>query len=116
MTDCIFCKIINKQIPTDFLFEDDLVAAFKDARPLAPVHVLIISKQHIESAADFSSSNEQLAGRLIMAAKKIADDLGISQDGYKLLLRVGKNGGQEVPHVHLHLIGGAKLAENIRPL
>ncbi len=114
--DCIFCKIANKEIPTEFLYEDDLVAAFKDIRPIAPVHILIIPKRHIESIADLKDSDQQLAGGLIMVAKKLAQDFGIAQKGYKLLFRVGRHGGQEVPHVHLHLIGGAPLAEGIRPI
>ena len=112
--DCVFCKIIDKEIPVDFLYEDDLVVAFKDARPIVPVHVLIIPKRHIESVGDLKESDETLAGRLIMVAKKLAEELGIAQSGYKLLFRVGKNGGQEVPHIHLHLLGGGRLTENIR--
>ncbi len=114
MTNCIFCKIAKKEVPTDFLYEDDLVAAFKDIRPIAPVHVLIIPKEHIEAVTELE--NETLAGRMIIAARKVAQQLGIAQGGYKLLFRVGEDGGQEVPHLHLHLLGGAKLSENIRPI
>jgi len=114
MKDCIFCKIVNKEIPAEFLYEDDLVVAFKDAKPIVPVHVLIIPKEHIESVADMEDGHEILAGRLIMAAKKLADKLSIAEGGYKLLFRVRDNGGQEVPHVHLHLLGGGKMSENIR--
>ena len=114
MKDCIFCKIANKEIPAEILFEDNLVAAFKDAKPIVPVHVLIIPKEHIESIADMGDKHEALAGRLIMAARKIAEKLGIATDGYKLLFRVRHNGGQEVPHIHLHLLGGGKMSENIR--
>lgn len=112
--DCIFCKIVSKEIPAEILYEDDLVVAFRDIKPIAPVHILIIPKAHIESVNDLN--DEILAGRLIMVAKKIAKDLGIAQGGYKLLIRTGRDGGQEVPHVHLHLLGGAKLIENIRPM
>lgn len=114
--DCIFCKIANKELPAELLYEDDLVAAFKDIKPIAPVHVLVVPKEHIESVASLKDEHEVLAGRLIMVAKKIAEQLGIGQSGYKLLLRVGGDGGQEVPHIHLHLLGGAKLSENIRPI
>jgi histidine triad (HIT) family protein len=114
--DCIFCKIANKEIPVEFLYEDDLVVAFRDAKPIAPVHVLIIPREHIESIADLQEKHEKLAGRMIMAAKKLADKAGISQNGYKLLFRVKKHGGQEVAHIHLHLIGGAQLAEGIHPV
>lgn len=116
MKRCIFCKIINREIPTKFLYEDDLVVAFRDINPIAPVHVLVIPKKHIESVADATRADEQLMGRLVLTAKKIAEDLKVSRDGYKLLFRVGKHGGQEVEHIHLHLIGGAQLLENIRPV
>lgn len=114
--DCLFCKIAQKEIPSDFVYEDDQVFAFKDIHPLAPVHILIIPKRHIESINDLNDTDEGLAGHLILTAKKIAADLKISENGYKLLFRVGKNGGQEVEHVHLHLIGGTKLYEEIRPI
>lgn len=114
--DCIFCKIANKEIPAGLLYEDDLVVAFKDIHPIAPVHVLVIPKSHIESVNDLKENNEILAGRLIMVAKDLAKKLGIADKGYKLLLRTGSDGGQEVPHIHLHLLGGAKLSENIHPV
>jgi len=113
---CIFCKIAKKEIPSEFLYEDDLVVAFRDIHPIAPVHVLVIPKKHIENVTDIQNGDERLMGRLILAAKKIADDLKISKEGYKLLFRVGKHGGQEVEHIHLHLIGGAKLREIIEPI
>lgn len=112
---CIFCKIANKEIPADILFEDDNILAFKDAHPLAPVHILIIPKEHIESIDDLEEGHASLVGKMFLVAKNIAKDLNISEKGYKLLFRVGKDGGQEVPHIHLHLIGGAKLFEEIRP-
>jgi len=113
MDKCVFCKIVDKEIPVEFLYEDDLVVAFKDAKPIVPVHLLIIPKKHIESVADMEAVDEALAGRLIMIAKKMAEQLGISKGGYKLLLRVRSDGGQEVPHIHLHLLGGGALKENI---
>lgn len=116
MSDCIFCKIANKEIPAEFLYEDDLVVAFRDAKPIAPIHILIIPKKHIESITDLEENDELLAGRMVVVAKKLAEQKRISEDGYKLLFRVGRHGGQEVPHIHLHLIGGAPLSENIRPI
>lgn len=113
---CIFCKIAKKELRTDILFEDEEVVAFKDIKPIAPVHILVIPKKHIDSVANIKNNDTPLMGKLIMVAKKIADELEISKDGYKLLIRVGKNGGQEVSHIHLHLLGGAKLSENIRPV
>src|SRR4030042_3362302 len=116
MKDCIFCRISRKEIAADITYEDDLVVAFRDARPIAPVHVLVIPKKHIESIKDISEKDEKLMGRIILAAKKIADELKISEKGYKLLIRVGEHGGQEVGHIHLHLLGGAKLREIIEPI
>ncbi|MCK5412980.1 MAG: histidine triad nucleotide-binding protein [Candidatus Pacebacteria bacterium] len=106
--ECIFCKIINKELPADIVFEDDDVIAFNDINPIAPVHVLVIPKRHISSVVDIKSEDSDLMGKLIFTAKKIADNSGVSQKGYKLLFRVGKDGGQEVQHIHLHLIGGKK--------
>jgi histidine triad (HIT) family protein len=116
MSECIFCKIANKEIPTEFLYEDDLVVAFRDIHPIAPVHILIIPKRHIVGSAELKDNDEELAGRMIMAANKIAKELKISEKGYKLLIRAGEYGGQEVPHLHLHLIGGARLSEDIKPI
>lgn len=113
---CIFCKIVKKELCADILFEDEEVVAFKDIKPIAPVHILVIPKKHIDSVANIKNNDILLMGKLIMVAKKIADELEISKDGYKLLIRVGKNSGQEVSHIHLHLLGGAKLFENIRPV
>jgi histidine triad (HIT) family protein len=113
---CIFCKIINKEIPAEIVYEDNDILAFKDVHPIAPVHILIIPKRHIESINDLKKEDSALAGHLIITAEKIAKDFDISEKGYKLLFRVGKWGGQEVPHIHLHLIGGAKLTEEIRPV
>lgn len=116
VSECVFCKIVKGEIPAEFLYKDDLVVAFRDIYPLAPVHVLIIPQKHIEKVTDVSEKDEKLMGRLILAAKKVADNLKISKKGYKLLIRVGEYGGQEIPHLHLHLIGGARLSEDIHPL
>ena len=113
---CVFCKIARKEIPVDIAYEDAELLAFKDANPIAPVHILIIPKKHIETVNDLTESDADLIGRLVLTAKKIAEELEISEPGYKLLFRVGEYGGQEVPHIHLHLIGGAKLYEEIRPI
>jgi histidine triad (HIT) family protein len=113
--DCVFCKIINKEIPASVVYEDEDILAFKDVRPLAPVHILIIPKKHIESLNDLTEKDIDLAGRMLLVARKIAVDFDISPKGYKLLTRVGEWGGQEVAHLHMHLIGGVRLFENIRP-
>lgn len=113
MEDCIFCKFANKKISKDFIYEDEDILAFEDIHPLAPIHILIIPKRHIESVVDLTEENIELMGRIILTAKKIADKVGISENGYKLLFRVGRHGGQEVKHIHLHLIGGGMLSEDI---
>jgi len=116
MKDCIFCKIANKQIPAKIVFEDKDVIAFHDIHPIAPVHVLIIPKKHIPTIDDLKEEDTLLIGKLIQRAKEIARELNTAQIGYKLLFRVKKGGGQEIDHIHLHLLGGAKLYEEIRPL
>jgi histidine triad (HIT) family protein len=118
MEECIFCKIVQKKIPAEILYEDDLVIAFPDINPIAPVHILIIPKKHIASVNDLTDQpkDEKIAGRLILVARQLAAKKKIDQKGYKLLMRTGVHGGQEVPHIHLHLLGGVKLSENIKPL
>ena len=113
--NCIFCKIINKEIPADIIFEDSDVLAFKDIHPIAPVHILIIPKEHIPTIDDLAETERDLVGKMILTAQKLARKLKTSEGGYKLLFRVKGWGGQEVDHIHLHLIGGAKLSENIHP-
>ena len=98
------------------VYEDKLMMAFKDIHPIAPVHILIIPKKHIASINDIEEGDVELLGKMIITARNIASELKISEGGYKLLFRTGKDGGQEVDHIHLHLIGGAALHEEIRPL
>lgn len=112
----IFTKIINKEIPADIVYEDEEILAFKDIHPLAPVHVLIIPKKEIPSINDLEDADQALIGKMFLVARNIARDLNISEKGYKLLFRVGEHGGQEIEHIHLHLIGGARLHEDIRPV
>ncbi|HAV10958.1 MAG TPA: histidine triad nucleotide-binding protein [Candidatus Moranbacteria bacterium] len=116
MEECIFCKIAKKEINAEALFEDDDIIAFRDIKPIAPIHVLLIPKRHIGSVAEISEDDALLMGKLIFQAKRLARELGTEEGGYKLLFRVGSDGGQEVPHIHLHLIGGAPLFEEIRPI
>ena len=111
----VFTKIINKEILADVLYEDDDVLAFRDIHPLAPVHVLIIPKREIPSIESLESCDALLVGKMVLIARDVARHLNISEKGYKLLFRVGRDGGQEIPHIHLHLIGGARLHEDIRP-
>jgi histidine triad (HIT) family protein len=106
----IFSKIINKEIPANIVFESDNVLAFKDINPQAPVHILIIPKIEISSVTDINGNeHSELLGEMIDAANKIAKDLGIAKDGFRLVFNCGENGGQEVYHLHLHLLGGRKM-------
>lgn len=116
MENCIFCKIAEGDIPTDFLYESEYVLAFRDIQPIAPVHVLIIPKKHIASVNDVEQGEQNVMGELFIAARDVAKRLQIADDGYKLLIRTGAHGGQEVPHIHIHVIGGAQLTENIHPI
>jgi len=102
MSDCIFCKIISKDIPTDLLYEDDVCVIFPDIKPIAKTHLLIISKKHIPTIADMEDGDEKIVGHMVKQAKEIAKEKGLT--GYKLQFNVGKDGGQEVFHIHLHLI------------
>jgi histidine triad (HIT) family protein len=114
MEETVFDKIIRREIPADIVLETDELIAFHDIHPLAPVHILIIPKRRIETIDDLEDGDAGLMGRMIIAARNIARDLNISRKGYKLLFRVGHDGGQEIPHIHLHLVGGARLSEGIR--
>jgi len=107
--DCIFCKIIHGEIPSSKVYEDDLVFAFKDINPEAPVHFLIVPKLHIESMAVIEPSHHALIGHIHSVAKQLAEELGIDAHGYRLLTNVGKDGGQSVFHLHYHLLGGRQL-------
>jgi len=106
--DCIFCKIINKEIPTDLIYEDDKFLVIKDIKPLAPMHLLVITKKHIPSVDQLGVDDKELVGELILVAQKIAREQGVSQTGYRLGFNVGKGAGQIVDHLHLHLLGGWK--------
>lgn len=116
MAETVFSKIIRKEIPADIVYEDDEILCFKDIHPIAPVHILIIPKKPIESIALMEDGDEVIVGKMFRVARDIARDLKISEKGYKLVIRVGRDGGQEVAHLHLHLIGGARLSENIHPV
>lgn len=105
----IFSKIIGKEIPATIVYEDDLVLAFKDIAPQAPVHILIVPKKEIATTNDVAPEDEITLGRLFTAAAKIAKDTGIAENGYRLMINCNKDGGQEVFHLHMHLLGGRPL-------
>lgn len=100
--ECLFCKIINKEVPSDIVYEDDKVIAFKDIHPKAPLHLLIIPKKHIPSVDHLEIEDKTLMGELILAAKKIAKEKNLK--GYKLQINVGRPAGQLIDHLHLHLL------------
>ena len=104
--DCIFCKIINNDIPTEFLYENDRLVVFKDINPLAPIHLLLVPKKHIRSINDLEGSDAAIVSELIMTAKEMAEKMSVNKSGYRIFFNVEKGGGQEVFHLHLHLIGG----------
>ena len=105
----IFSKIIAKEIPADIVYEDDLVLAFKDIAPQAPVHILIIPKKEIPTANDVTEADEITLGRMFIVAAKIAKEQNIAESGYRLMINCNKDGGQEVYHLHMHILGGRKL-------
>lgn len=113
MEDCIFCKIISRQIPSTTVYEDDRVLAFNDINPVAPVHVIIIPKQHIENVNGLTPDNASVVADIHLAARKIAEKLNIADKGYRLINNCGSDAGQTVFHLHYHLIGGLKLGAKI---
>lgn len=109
MSDCIFCKIANKEIPANVIYEDDKILAFHDLSPVAPQHVLIIPKVHIESMNDLSEESVAVVGHIFAKVKSIAKQLGIDDSGYRVVSNCGEEGGQTVGHLHFHLAGGRQM-------
>ena len=107
--DCLFCSIANKEIPSDIVYEDDKVLASKDISPAAPVHVLIIPKEHYTSALDINEGNADIIAHIFTVASKLAKELGVDKEGFRIVNNCGKDGGQTVGHIHFHLLGGRNL-------
>jgi len=107
--DCIFCDIVSKKIPTDFLFTNDNLVVFRDINPSAPVHLLIVPKKHIRSINELTENESNIVSEMIITGKQMAEKEKISDSGYKLLFNVEKGGGQIIFHLHLHLMGGWKV-------
>lgn len=116
MENCIFCKIVSKEIPAKIFQETEDVLAFEDVNKIAPIHILIVPKKHIKSMNEITNEQEKIISEMFLVARDLAKELKISENGYKLLIRTGVDGGQEVPHLHLHLIGGIRLFEEIHPV
>lgn len=114
MEDCLFCKIVNGEIPSSKVYEDEEILAFNDINPVAPVHVLIIPKKHITSLAHIQEGEEEIISKIFRVINKIAEEKGVKESGYRVVTNVGEDGGQVVKHLHFHLIAGEKLGENIR--
>jgi len=109
--DCVFCRIVAGEIPADIVYQDKALLAFRDIHPQAPTHILIVPKSHIASLADITAKHQALMGRIILLARDLAEKEGISDGGYRLSVSTGADGGQLVPHVHFHLLGGRKLSD-----
>lgn len=105
--DCIFCKIINNEIPSTRVYEDDTIIAFNDINPIAPVHILVVPKVHINSLMELE--NNELLIHILEVIKQIAKEQGIDKDGFRVVTNIGENAGQEVKHLHFHILGGTKL-------
>ena len=111
--ECIFCKIVAGEIPSDIIYQDNEFIAFRDIEPQAPVHILIVPREHIASVNALTEEHTSLTGRLTLLARQLAVKENIAESGYRLVINCGSEGGQIVPHLHLHLIGGTKLDDRI---
>lgn len=107
--DCLFCKINNKEIPADIVYEDDKVLAFRDINPQAPIHTLIIPHRHISSLNEANADDQELLGYMVLVAAQIAKDNGVDESGYRLVMNCNEHGGQTVFHIHLHILAGRQL-------
>jgi len=107
--DCVFCKIVAGEIPSDILYQDEEVIAFRDINPIAPTHLLIVSKKHIPSLLHLTDAEAPLIGHMTKIANQLAKEHGVAESGYRLVINCGKEGGQLVPHLHMHLLGGRVL-------
>lgn len=109
MENCIFCKIVAKEIPSEIIYEDDNMIAFKDIEPAGPTHILFIPKKHIKSLDSVADEDKLLIGEMLIKIKKVAKDLGLNKEGYRVINNCGAFGGQTVDHLHFHLIGGRQM-------
>ncbi len=111
--DCIFCKIVTGEIPSDILYRDEEVIAFRDINPQAPVHVLVIPREHIAFLSDLTEEQSGLLGRMAAVANRLAKSEGIAEKGYRIAVNCAEQGGQLVPHLHMHLLGGRQLSSQL---
>jgi len=108
--DCIFCRIVTGEVPSDVVHRTDLVVAFRDLNPQAPVHVLVVPRRHIDDAAAIGPADAEVLADMFMAARQVAETEGIAERGYRLLFNLGEDASNSVPHLHLHVVGGRRLA------
>ena len=108
--DCGFCKLVAGEMDVSFLYESDDIVAFRDINPKAPVHILVVPRKHIPKISDVKDADQLLLGRMLSIAKELAEKEGISDSGYRLIINCGENAGQEIFHLHLHLLGGRRLS------
>lgn len=113
MDDCVFCKIIKGEIPSEKVYEDEDVVAFKDIKPVTPIHILVIPKKHIATLLDVTEEDSHLISKIFVAINKIAKQIGIEENGFRVIANCGKDSGQEVMHIHFHLLAGKKLGVKI---
>lgn len=113
MEDCLFCKIIKGEIPSTKVYEDEDILAFNDINPAAPIHILVIPKKHIESLAHMQKEDEAVVGKIYGVINKIAEEKGFKENGYRVIVNCGKDAGQEVMHLHFHVLAGAKFGDKI---
>jgi len=111
--DCVFCQIVAGKVPSEILYQDEEIIAFRDINPQAPVHLVIIPKKHIPSLTHLTETETPLIGHMVNAANQLAKREGISEGGYRLVINCGKECGQLVPHLHMHLVGGRKLSDKL---
>ncbi len=111
--ECVFCRIVAGELPVDALYQDDQIMAFRDINPLAPVHVLIIPKRHITSLAALADDDTTIIGHMVRVANQLARQEGVAEKGYRLVISSGEDGGQVVPHLHMHLLGGRRLSDRL---
>jgi histidine triad (HIT) family protein len=109
--DCIFCQIVAGKVPGELIYQDEELVAFRDINPLAPTHLLVVTKRHIPRLTDVSEAESPIMGRMVNVANQLARSEGIAQSGYRLVVNCGQDGGQVIPHLHMHLLGGRRLSD-----
>ncbi len=113
MENCLFCKIVKGEVPSEKVYEDDKVLAFKDINPATPIHVLVIPKKHYENVLDVKEEDKEIIADIFQAINKIAEKLGVEKDGFRIISNCGKDAGQEVMHLHMHILAGKSLGAKI---